>query len=394
MTDLSSPALEDDVHAYEVERLFAELGARTLINAAGAYTLLGGSQLSPRVRSAMDAANRSFVDMEGLLESSGRIVAEMLEADAALVTAGAAASLAIGAASILTLSHPERLERLPDTAGFPHEVLTQRFTRQKYDRCVEFAGARLVEYGDATRTTAGQLRAAIGPQTAAVHFFVPPGELPGLLPLESVIEIAHAHRLPVIVDAAGHTYPLDEMRRYVRAGADLVCYAAKYFDAPHSTGLLVGGSDLIDQAVTNSFIGFETSGYHTIGRPMKVDRQEVFGLVAALKEWFEMDHEERLTRYGERIDVILNALGGVQGIAAYRISERDTPLPVVRDGVRIHLNGSAKNAASVEAELRDGEPSVWVRVDEFVAETLNVSVAFCTDADIEVVARRLREVLG
>jgi L-seryl-tRNA(Ser) seleniumtransferase len=390
MTELSLPALEDDLN---VERLFSELGVRPVINAAGAYTVLGGSQLSPYVRAAMDTANRSFVDMRTLLRTSGRIVADMLEADAALVTAGAAASLAIGTAAVLTLDQPGRLERLPDTSGIAHEVLTQRVTRQKYDRCVEFSGAKLVEYGDPSGTTVEQLRAAIGPETAAVHFFVPPGDLPGLLPLEAVVAVAHEHGLPVIVDAAGHTYPLDEMRRYTRIGADLVCYAAKYFDAPHSTGLLVGRQDLIDEAVTNSFIGFETSGYHTIGRPMKVDRQEVFALVVALKEWFAMDHEDRFLRYGERIEAILKTLYGLPGIEAYRISERDTPLPVVRDGVRIHLNGT-KSASGVEAELRDGEPSVWIRIDEFVPETLNVSVAFCSDEQIQVVARRLHEVLS
>jgi L-seryl-tRNA(Ser) seleniumtransferase len=273
------------------------------------------------------------------------------------------------------LDHPERYEVLPHTSGFAHEIVTQRISRQKYDRCMEFSGAKLVEYGDPSGTTVEQLKAAIGPQTVAVHYFAPPAPMANLLPLETVLEVAHELGLPVIVDAAGHTFPVDRMRSYIRAGADLVAYAAKYFDGPHSCGLLVGRRDLVDQALTNSFIGFETSGYLTIGRPMKVDRQEIFATAVALNEWLAMDHEARLQRYAERMDLVLGELAALRGIDAYRISERDVPLPVIRDGVRIEL-GSAEAAQGVFERLRDGEPSIWVRVN---GTAIDVSVAFCTD---------------
>ena len=370
-------------------RLFAELGSRPVINAAGAYTLLGGSKLSPTVRAAMDEANRYFADMKGLIEGSGRVIADMLGAEAAFVTSGAAAALALSAAAALTRDHPDYLERLPDTEGIPNEIITQRTTRQKYDRCVTLTGARLIEVGGDRGTTADELRAAIGPRTAAVHYFVPfKGET--VLPLETVVEIAHGRGLPVIVDAAGLTWPLDELRRYTRSGADLVCYAAKYFDAPHSTGILAGRREYVDVALTNSFIGFETSAYHTIGRPMKVDRQEIVACVVALREWFDMDHESRLNHYGERIDVILKELASVPGIEAYRISERETPIPVIRDGVRV-LMPSPQAAQAIEAALRDGDPSIWVRTD---GSAVNVSVAFFEDVHLGLIARRLREALG
>jgi seryl-tRNA(Sec) selenium transferase len=305
-----------------------------------------------------------------------------------MVTSGAAAALALSAAACLTREHPEYFERLPDTAGIPNEILTQASTRQKYDRCVTLTGARLVEVGDKQGTTAQQLRDAIGPRTAAMHYFVPFRGEPVLL-IEEVIEIAHARGLPVIVDAAGLTYPLDNLRRFARAGADLVCYAAKYFDAPHSTGMVVGRKDLVELVAINSFIGFETSGHLTIGRPMKVDRQEIVATVAALQEWLAMDHEERLSRYSGRISVILEPLDGISGIEAFAISSRETPIPVVRDGVRL-LMPSAAAATAIEERLREGEPSIWVRTE---GNAVNVSVAFLDDADIQVVARRLKEVL-
>ena len=376
----------DDLIDRDAARLYARLGARPVINAAGAYTVLGGSQLSPGVRQAMEEANRYFADMKTLLGTSGAIIAGLLEAESALVTSGAAAALTLASAAILTKDHPERFELLPHTQGFPHEILTQRLSRQKYDRCVEFSGARLVEYGNGNGTTVDQLKAAISDDTVALHYFVPPGRESGLLPLETVIEVAHDRGLPVIVDAAGHTYPVDEMRKYVRAGADLVAYANKYFDGPHSTGTLVGRKDLVDLALTNSFVGFETSGYLTIGRPMKVDRQEIFATVVALQEWLAMDHEDRLLRYGERCDLVLHSLAGIAGIDAYRISERETPLPVVREGVKIDMP-SAAAAETVVQRLRDGDPCIWIRSE---GSQVILSVGFCSDDEFGLVAHRLR----
>jgi L-seryl-tRNA(Ser) seleniumtransferase len=371
------------------ESLYASLGTRPVVNAAGAYTILGGSTLSPGVRTAMEVANRQFADMKTLLQSSGRLIAGMLEAEAAMVTSGAAAALALAAAACLTRDHPDYYERLPDTEGIPNEIVTQKSTRQKYDRCLTLTGARLREVGSNGGTTAEELRAALGPKTAAVHYFVPlHGE--AVLSLDTVVEIAHERGLPVIVDAAGMSYPVDNLRKYARQGADLVCYAAKYFDAPHSTGLLVGRKDLVDVAMVNSFIGFETSGYLTIGRPMKVDRQEIFATVVALREWLAMDHEARFLRYGEYSDVILRELRGLHGLDAYRISDKETPVPVVRDGVRIELK-DGRDPGAIASALRDGEPCIWVMTE---GSAINVSVAFLREEEVTVVARRLREVLS
>jgi L-seryl-tRNA(Ser) seleniumtransferase len=339
----------------------------------------------------MDAANRSYADMQGLLESSGRIIAEMLDAEAAYVTAGAAASLTLSMAACLTREHPDYLERLPHTDGIPNEVLVQQNSRQKYDQCLRIAGAHIVEVGDADGLTMQQLAEAIGPSTAAVHYFAQ-STSPGTPSIEAVVETAHAAGMPVIVDAAGLTYPIDNLRRYARAGADLVCYAAKYFDGPHSTGLITGRKDLVDLAAVNGFVGFETSGAYTIGRPMKVDRQEIFACVVALREWLAMDHEARLSRYAADVNVILDALRGLPGIEAYRISDRDTPSPSTREGVRIVLQpGASRSPEAVFEALRDGEPSIWVRT---YANQVQVAVGFLDEGEAEVVARRLREVLG
>jgi seryl-tRNA(Sec) selenium transferase len=125
---------------------------------------------------------------------------------------------------------------------------------------------------------------------------------------------------------------------------------------------------------------------------MKVDRQEIFACVVALREWLAMDHEARLSRYAADVDVILDALRGLHGIEAYRISDRDTPSPSTREGVRIVLQpGASRSPEAVFDALRDGEPSIWVRT---YANQLQVAVGFLDEGEAEVVARRLREVLG
>ena len=387
MVDVPYSAGDASEVGEQAERLYAELGARPVINAAGAYTVLGGSMLSAAVRAAMDAAGYRFADMQALLDSSGREVAAMLDAESAYVTAGAAASLALAAAACLTLRGRELLGRLPDTTGVANEIIVQKNSRQKYDRCLTIAGARLFEAGDDHGLTLDALESAIGANTVALHYFAP-GTVKGTPAAEDLIRVAHRHDLPVIVDAAGQTYPLDNMRKYARMGADLVCYAGKYFDAPQSTGLIVGRRELVELAAANGFIGFETSGSLTLGRGMKVDRQEVFGCVLALREWLSMDHEQRLGRYGERIDAILAELRGLDGIDAFRVSEREIPPPQLRDGVRVVFGSLRKSAEAVARELREGEPSIWLHTN---GDWLDVSVGFMHDEDAEVVGRRLRE---
>jgi L-seryl-tRNA(Ser) seleniumtransferase len=379
------------MNSEESARLYADLGVRPVINAAGAYTLLGGSALSPGVQRAMEDANRYFVEMGPLLESSGKIIAGMLGCEAAYVTSGAAGALALAAAACMTGSDAEKIERLPDTTGMKDEILIQRVGRIKYDRCVTIPGAKLAEFGGAEGTAIADLDAAFSDRTCAVHYLAT-GVRPGSLSLPDIIRVAHEHGVPVIVDAAGQTYPTDELRRYARMGADLVCYAGKYFDAPHSTGLLTGRRDLVEAAAMNGFVSFETNGLRSIGRPMKLDRQEIIACVVALREWFAMDHEERLLKYGERCDAIMRELASVPGIEARRMSELETPMPVVRDGVRIWFSeGAAKSAQQVEEALREGTPSIWARAFN---GTLNVSVAFFADGEEQIVANRLKAILA
>ena len=97
--------------------IFEELGVRPVLNAQGNRTLLGGSTPSASVRALMEEAEEYYVDMGDLMDSVGQRIAGMLGVEAALVTSGCSAALAVGAAACMTGSDPAMIDRIPDITG-------------------------------------------------------------------------------------------------------------------------------------------------------------------------------------------------------------------------------------------------------------------------------------
>src|SRR5262245_12106024 len=238
--------------------IFDEIGVKPVINARGHATVLGGATPSGRVKDAMEAADRYYVDMRELLERSGEIIAGLLECEAAYVTPGAAAALALGTAACITGSDVEKMARLPNTADLKNTVLIQRAHRYPYERTVTIVGTKLRDVGDEAGTMPAQLEAALGPRVANVLYPAHLEGKAGTLSLDQVIEIAHGKGVPVLVDAAGQVYPLERFKSYTKRGADLVAFGSKYFGGVNSAGLLCGRKELVDAAVLQGFIGFET----------------------------------------------------------------------------------------------------------------------------------------
>jgi L-seryl-tRNA(Ser) seleniumtransferase len=366
--------------------VYEVLGVRPVINATGGHrTLLGGSILSPKVRQAMEEANRYYVDMEELLDASGRVIAELLGCEAAYVTSGCCAALALGTAACMAGSDPEKIERLPDVSEMRHKVIVQKGLRFKYDRCVTVPGAKLVEVGDASGTTLEQVEAAIGNRTAAILYRAPGGG-PGVVPLEDILRVGKKHQIPIIVDAAAQVYPVEILGKYTAMGVDLVGYGAKYFGAPNSTGVLCGRKALIEKAALHSFIGFEATPHRAFGRPMKLDRQEIIAVVVALREWMTMDHQIRFEGYARRVSTLQEKLKGIPNI---ELAPHGSPVT----GLRIALDEKALGKITIEIvhALRDGNPSIWVDARQGV---ITISAVTIVDGDELVIADRLERLLA
>ena len=342
--------------------LYEELGAKPVINAIGSLTLLGGSTPPREVKEAMDAAESAYVPMTELQERAGAFIARMVGTPAAYVTSGAGSALTLATAALMAGDDDDKIQQLPDTAGMKDEILIQRRGRYWYDRCLELAGARLVEFGSPDGATADDLARAIGPKTAAVHCLVQE-ELPdpAALPLEEVLRVAGEAGVPVTVDAAGQIYPLENIGKYVRMGAAFQCVAAKYIGAPQSTGLALGTEEMIRKLSLQTFASYEGRRVRGVGRPQKVDRQEVLGAVAAVKRWMSLNHEDRLADYEQRSRVILGWVADLAGVEAALI---ENVVGHNAFGVRIRADAAVTGVSLPEVvdRLKAGEPPIWTRV--------------------------------
>src|SRR5215211_2621948 len=286
--------------------VYDELGVRTVINASGTLTRLGGSRMAPEVLAAMAEAAASFVHIDQLQARAGAVIAEITGAEAGYVTTGAAAGLALGLAACVAGLDVGKMDRLPDTTGMNNEVVVQRGHRNAYDHAIRSAGVRFVEVGylgypGAGGTFGWQLDEAITERTVAVA--CPILDTPGTLSLPEVAEIAHRKGVPVIVDAAAELPPRSNLRRFIAEGADLVTFSGgKAIGGPQASGILAGRADLIRSVAlqhqdmdvhprTWQYRSLIAGGllpgppHHGIGRPMKVGKEAIVGLMVALRQF-------------------------------------------------------------------------------------------------------------
>ncbi len=369
--------------------VFEQLGVKPVINARGHNTVLGGSTPSARVKAAMDQADRYFVEMKDLLERSGQIVADLLGAEAAYITPGAAAAMALGTAACITGTDVEKMARLPDTTGLKNRVILQFNQQYSYQRACTIVGTQLVLVGDERGTTKDQLAAALDDRTACVLYPAHLEDAAGVLHLETVLEMAHQRGIPVLVDAAGQVYPIERFKSYPRMGCDLIAFGGKYIGGFNSSGILCGRKALIDAAVPQGFIGFETQTQRRgFGRPLKLDRQEIIGLVVALQDWMTMDHDRRLADLERRLDTVRRQVEGLPGVTVSLIRGIGSSPRTLE--IAIDPRTARRDSAAVIEGLRDGSPSIAVGAIE---GGLRINVATVWEGDEEIVGRRLRALL-
>lgn len=362
--------------------VYKKLSARPVINAVGNQTVLGGSTLSPLVKKAMEEADMSFVEMEELLKKSGDHIASLLGVEAAYVTAGCYAALVLSSAAVMTSNDPGKREQLPDTTGMKNEILLQKRQRYGYDRAFTVPGSKLLFVGDENGATPEQLESAIGPNTAAVAYLVQPDQ-GNAIPLEKVVEIAHAHNVPVIADAAAQIYPLDYFLRNARS-SDLVCFGGKYFNAPHSTGFVCGRKNLIEEVTAHGFIG-----PRPIGRGMKLDRQEIIGLVTAIDIWFATDHENRSKEQDARYAAIAKELESIKNVSTKVVPSKSHTLSSLHVGFDSKTLG--KNAQQLVNELDAGTPRI--KVGAAGNDTITINAYTLNKGEEYIIAKALKRLL-
>ncbi len=423
-------------------QIYNELGITKVINCCFLSTILGGSSLPEEVLEAAQEANDEFAWIWEMEEQAGEAIAEITGAEAAHVTTGTYGGLVVSAAACMAGKDREKKAKLPsDTEDMPDEFITQKCVRfPRYDRAIETAGGRFVPVGNDSGCTPEAIESAITENTAAIHYIAPgPGSWPGpsyvkgemegyegalnAVPIEDVIEIAHRNDIPVIVDAAGQTYPVEGLERYVDMDADLVCYSGKYITGPNAAGFVIGKQEYIEKAFHNNFIGDEGYGLkepekvdyipdseHTegnnpryplkgnktygIGRGYKLDRFDIIAVVKALKYWVNLDHEtERFEPAKKRGRFIMDELSDHSEI---EMELHDHHYHTVSLEITF-TNETSEYIDELKEELVENDPMVYPRSIEVAEEgvpLLNLNMLWMQPGEEEVVAERLLKILS
>ena len=367
--------------------IYDDLGVRTLINASANLTRLGGSIMPPEVMEAMVEASKHFVDLEELQRAVGNKLAELTHNEAAYVSTGAAAGVALATAAVVAGTDPNAIKRLPDTTGLKDEIIIHKSHRNGYDHAVRQVGIKVVEVGTATETKPEDLENAINDKTAAIFWFQ--GEMTGRgdLPLPKVIEIANRFDVPVLVDGAAQIPPIENLWRFTQMGAALAVFSGgKDLHGPQTSGLVVGRKDLIDAIRVNG------NPNASIGRPMKVGKEEMVGLLTAVKLYLKRDHEARHSQDEEIVAGWCSELNRIPGIHAERSFPNQAGLPLPRAKVVIDPAKAGITRDELVLALRNGTPSIEVMTNS--TDAILVNPMTLADGEDQIVLDRLLAILN
>lgn len=359
---------------------FAELGVRPFLNAAGTYTALTASLMPPEVMEAINYASKHFVPLNDLHDAVGKRLASLLKCEAAMVTAGAASALTLGTAGCLTGTDPERIRRLPDIEGMKSEVIIQKTHRFGYDHAVRNCGVKLVEV-----ETREELEASVSDQTAMM-LFLNYADPKGSIQREEFIALGKKYGVPTFNDAAADVPPPERLVEYTKMGFDLVTYSGgKGLRGPQSSGLLLGRKDLIHAARLNA-----PPNGDTIGRGMKVNKEEILGLMVAVERFLAIDPDQARSELDRRADEIVKAVSEIPTVTA------EIEVPEIANHVpHIHIRWDELKVGStvqdVVDRLRAGDPSIEVTPSS--REHLIVNPFMLQQGESAIVARRIRECL-
>jgi L-seryl-tRNA(Ser) seleniumtransferase len=327
--------------------LYRSIGVRPIINARGTFTIITGSQTLPEVKLAMDQASRGYVQMDELMEAVGKRLAEVTGAEWGIVTAGCCAALTHCTAAAIAGFNPERMQRLPDLTGLRSEVVIPHYSRNVYDHAIRMLGVKIVDVHDPS-----ELESAFNERTAMVYILGGPGD-DGPLGTRVMADAARRRNVPVVVDAAAEILTL-KPNVHLERGASAVAYSGgKCIRGPQAAGLLLGEKNWLQSAWANS------APHHAFGRSLKVGKEEIMGMLAAVEMWVRRDHQAEWQAWEARLNAISASVTRVGGVTAEvtqpsaDLSNRSPRLTIRWDGAKLGITGQ-----EVSKLLADTEPRI------------------------------------
>lgn len=361
-----------------------ELGVPVIINARGHNTIMTGSLMMPEVMAAINSTANDFVNLEVLQDKAGERIASMLRCEGAMVTSGAASALTLGTAACLTGTDTEKIVQLPDLPGPQKEVIVQKSHRFGYDHAVRNTGIKFVEV-----ETRRELERAVNENTVMMFYFNR-GTDSGRIKHEEFIELAQKHGLPTLIDCAAELPPVDNLWRFTGMGFDLVAFSGgKEIRGPQSAGLLLGRKDLIEAAREQS----NPKG-NTIGRGMKVNKEEIVGMTIAVETYLEMDHQHVLDERMARVKYVGDHVGSLRGVEQeIQMKEKgytgQVNVPVLR--VSWDPNTIRRSSSDILDSMISGHPAIIIGGGN---NSVSVNLRMERNGTERIVARRLHEELS
>ncbi|MBK35653.1 MAG: L-seryl-tRNA selenium transferase [Gemmatimonadetes bacterium] len=394
------------------DHIYETLGVETIVNAAGPVTRLSGALMDPEVTAAMAEAAGHCVDIAELQAAAGRYIAEVTGAEAGYVTSGASAGLLLGVAACVTGLDPGAMNRLPDTAGLPSEVIMPRSHRNFYDHAIRSVGVKLIEVGIPDRfsgagvrdTEAWEIGDAITERTAAIAYVANARSRP---PLEEVVKVAHDRDVPVIVDAAGQLPPASNLKRFIAQGADLVCFSGgKVVGGPQGSGIACGRRDLIAAMALQHLdldVHYELwdppaewidkkdvpgAPHHGIGRPCKVGKEAIVGLLTALRRFVAVSDEDRSRGWIADIKALEEGVAGIDGVGAIASDGGERGIP------SLTLAFDRLDGIDAARRFMTGACRVFVGTSGAREGVVSVNPVCLRDGDVEKMLEKIRSVAG
>jgi len=361
--------------------VYERLAVTEIINCVGYATRIGGSRMSEEVLRAMRDASEAYIEIDELQAAAWRVIARCTGAEAGIVTCGAAAGLTLGAAACLARADVEIMDRLPDVSGLTRcEIIYPRITRFDYEHPVRVSGARLVEVDYEAPDALARIEAAINPRTAAIGYaWSRVEESPAV---DGLAALAHRHELPLMMDAAMALPPTENLRSFIRRGADLVTISGgKHLGGPQSSGILCGRADLIRSAwvqMTDMHVRDGTwplrpwveKGWiarlprHGIGRTMKVGKESIVGLLVALEAYEQRDHAAEVRQWRAFAEEIAAGLSRIPGLRATALFPSPLGQPYGCVGVEMDAGNFSGDMDVFQRALKAHRPKVMFAEDE------------------------------
>ena len=358
---------------------FKELGIRTFINAAGTYTSMTGSLMPKEVIDAINYGSLEYVNLDELQDKVGERIAELLECEYATVSSGCFGAMSIAMAGVMSGKDPKKIKQLPDTTGLRNEVILQESHTIGYAQALTNVGAKLVKV-----KTAEELENAINEKTAMLWFLNANTDR-GDIKWEEFVSLGKKHNIPTFIDCAADVPPVDNLFKFTRIGFDMVAFSGgKGLRGPQSAGLLLGKKEFIEAARLHTPPRGET-----IGRGMKVNKEEVLGMLAALELYLSKDHQAEWKMWENQIDLISESAKSISGVeTTIHVPPHANHVP----SLKIRWDQSKVNISpdNVRKILREGSPSIETVGNK---NEIGITTWMMVPGQEKIVAKKIKKII-